>query len=447
MDFIMDLQLFGGGKGGSTTTNVQSYTPTAEEVRLQKQTADYSEAVAPNALALNNYAMNLLKDSLGTVQVDYNTLNKNAQNQIANAMGNMAGLAGSNNAATTAANNTLGDISNQSGELAGRLSSGYGSLAEGNIPSAYQSAMEKSISSALDNTIGKTMNSLGNRGVINSSVTSETLNDIQKNAANTVAQQYQQNINQSADLLGRQGSTLGGALDTQAQLAQQQFENMQNNNSQNSGIYSNLINGATQPIATAASAQEAAITPAQSLWSSSLGLNGATTGALQAAAGKGTTTTTQTMSGGGGGLFSGLLSAGINAFCFPADTMISMSDGTEKPIQHIEEGDKVLTDSGKEAEVMEVMEPHCNEVYEVVCEKGSVKTTATQPLMQANGYDYVFVGDLTKGLELRHKGKVQDVRYVGKLKVYDFKTSGDNQYIADGFVAMGGDGEIWGCVR
>ncbi len=447
MDFKIDLQLFGGGKGGSSVTNVQSYQPTDEEIRLQKQTADYSEAVAPNALALNNYAMGLLKDSLGTVQVDYNTMNKNAQNQIGNAMGGMAGLLGSNNAATASANSILGNISNQTGMLAGRAAQDYGKLAAGNIPSTYQTNMENSIRSALENTMGKTVNSLGNRGVINSSVTNEALNDIEKNAADTVAQQYQQNINQSADLLGRQNDTLGNALNQQAQYAQQQFENTQNNNSQNSGLYSNLINSAAQPIATAAAAQEAAITPAQSLWNSSLGLNGASLGALNAASGKGTTTSTQTMSGGGGGFFSGLL-GGIGSYlgaaCFPAGTKISMTDGTEKDIKYIDTGDVVATDNGDNAIVMEVMKPHYNDVYEIICDDGSVRTTATQPLMMADGENYIFAGDLTEGVELRRVGKVKEVRFVDKMKVYDFKTSGENQYIADGFVAMGGDGSIWG---
>jgi hypothetical protein len=309
--------------------------------------------------------------------------------------------------------------------------------------------MENSIRSALENTMGKTVNSLGNRGVINSSVTNEALNDIEKNAADTVAQQYQQNINQSADLLGRQNDTLGNALNQQAQYAQQQFDNTQNNNSQNSGLYSNLINSAAQPIATAAAAQEAAITPAQSLWSSSLGLNGASLGALNAASGKGTTTSTQTMSGGGGGFFSGLLggigsAAGSALFCFPAGTKISMADGTEKDIKYIDTGDVVATDNGDDAIVMEVMKPHYNDVYEIICEDGSVRTTATQPLMMADGENYIFAGDLTEGVELRRVGKVKEVRFVDKMKVYDFKTSGENQYIADGFVAMGGDGSIWG---
>ena len=79
-------------KGSSSTTNVQSYTPTAEEIRLQRQSADYSEAVAPNALRLNNTAAGLLWDSLGSTQVDFTKLNNDAQKQIAAANGTVNGL-------------------------------------------------------------------------------------------------------------------------------------------------------------------------------------------------------------------------------------------------------------------------------------------------------------------------------------------------------------------
>ena len=47
-----------GKKGGTTT--VESYKPTAEEIRMQKQAADYADAVAPNALKLNDTAADLM---------------------------------------------------------------------------------------------------------------------------------------------------------------------------------------------------------------------------------------------------------------------------------------------------------------------------------------------------------------------------------------------------
>lgn len=74
-------------KGGSSTTvtNTSTYTPSEKEKYLMKQHGKYIDAVMPNAITLNDYAMNLLRDSLGTVQVDYNAMNQNAQNQIGNA--------------------------------------------------------------------------------------------------------------------------------------------------------------------------------------------------------------------------------------------------------------------------------------------------------------------------------------------------------------------------
>lgn len=385
-------------KGGSSTViNQQAYQPTEYELQLQRAQADYADAIAPNSLWLNDTARQILQDSIGAVQVDFNSMNNAAQQQVRNATQGLTGLTGSNTAAANAANsklnslapqyttaanntnNTLGSIGNQYTSTAnntnrtlgnigtqytntanntnsalGQLSSQYGtaanntnnqlaSLAQGLLPSAYQTNMQNAISSTLNNTMGQTLNSLGQRGVLNSSVTNRALNDISKNAADSVAQQYQGNINLVSGLAGQQlGNTnnalnaqqgittqqaantntaLGqnanisnqqlanttAALGQQGQTAKDVLANTQGTNSANANIYSGLINTAAQPIAVGAAAQEAAQTPATNLWSTSLGLNGSTTGALAAAAGKGTSTSTSTQSGGGGGLLSGLL--------------------------------------------------------------------------------------------------------------------------------------------
>ena len=257
-------------KGGTSVTNTSTYTPTEYELQLQKSQADYAKAIAPNSLWLNDTARKILENSIGSVQVDFNKLNNQAQQLISQNQQNLANLAPSNTAAANKANATLGP------------------LQQGVLPSAYQTNMQNAIRSTLQNTMGTQLNNLANRGVLNSSVTSTAMNDISKNAADTVAQQYQNNI-----------QTVGG-------LANRQMANTLNANSANAGIYGNLINSATQPITTAAAAQEAAQKPALNLWNASLGLNGSTASALAAAAGKGTTTSTSHTSG-GGGLLSGLM--------------------------------------------------------------------------------------------------------------------------------------------
>lgn len=227
---------FKGGGGSTTVNNTSTYTPTEYELQLQKQQADYAKAIAPNSLYLNDTARQILQDSIGSVQYDFNNANNVAQNQI-----NMA---------------------NQ----------GYMNLANGQLPSAYLQNMQDAVRSGVQNTYGNLLNNSAERGVLNSSVTTQGLNDISKNVSDTMAKSYTNNVN-----------TLGN-------------------------IYSNLSNGATAGMTAAAAAQEAAQQPAINLWNASLGLNGSTTQALAAAAGKGTTTSTSTQKmSGGGGLFSGLL--------------------------------------------------------------------------------------------------------------------------------------------
>lgn len=373
-----------GKKGGSSTT-VQSYEPTEQEIRLQKAAADYSEAIAPNALWLNGVARGLLQDSLGTIQVDYNQLLSNANQQTAAAQ------------------------------------QGVANLTQGILPSAYQQNMENAIRSGVNNTMGSTLSGLGARGILNSSVTNTALNDISKNAADTMAQQYQSNIDKLNGLYGQQASLAG------------------------------------QNITTSAAAQEAAQQPALNLWNASLGLNsGGTLGALNAMKGTGITTSTTSQSGGGGVLGS-LFNAGLgmatgsygSLWCFAGETPIE-TDAGAKAIRDVSVGDKILTydhvrDRQCVEEVVEVMEPQDSEVYMVVCqdEKGNVRdviTTLTQPLMKADG-TWRDVAMLRIGDNLKNVGKVKSVIFNGTRKVYDMKLTGKNTYYANGFVAKGATNE------
>ena len=480
-------------KGGShTTTTVQnSYQPTPGEIQLAQASADYAKKVAPNAYYLNDLGRSLLENSLGAVQVDFNSLNQQAQRQVGAAVNGMSGLIGSNNAATAAANNTLGNAAGQMGALAagnaGRLGALAGvyqagtgqanqtlnSLAAGQLPQQYQANMENSIRSALQNTMGKSLASLGNRGVLNSSVTTGAMNDIQRNASDEVARQYHANINQIAGLTQQQNANtnaladnlgnlyntqygqLQNALGQQANIAQQQFSNTQGNNSQNSGLYSNIANLAGSPITLAAAAQEAAQNPAFRAWNASMGLNGATTNALAGIAGKGTSTQTNTQStSGGGGFLGGLLGGvvggasqalGAGLFCFPPGTKIKMADGSEKSIEHIEAGEKIMSyedGTEKPAEVVNVMERHYADVYNIQCQLAHTSATLSQPFLMEDGA-YKTLGEMHIGDVVYGVGAVYALTYSGERPVHDIEVSGANTYIADGFVAKGGDRATW----
>lgn len=367
-------------KKGGSTTNVQSYTPTAQEVRLQEQAADYSEAVAPNALWLNTTAREMLEDSMGTVKVDYNALANNAMGQVTQAQQGVAGLT------------------------------------QGQLPAEYQANMEAAIKSGVENTVGSMVNNLGARGVLNSSVTDKAIQGINDSVANTMAQNFTNNIGVLNGLYGQQASLAG------------------------------------QNIATAAGAQEAAANMPLQYWQSSLGLNsGGTLGALNAMGGQGTTTTT-TNQAGGSGLFGGVLTSmaggwASNAngiFCFTDDTKVKMADGEEKYIRHIKVGDKVfcyneLGDSVEE--VVYVQEPVYQTTYAVVAvaddgKKNVVYTTLAQPILADNG-EYQEVQVMRIGTKLKGVGKVTGIVESGERKVYDFQTTGNNKYYANGFIAQG----------
>ena len=262
----INLQIFGGGSSSSSTS---SYTPSEYELQLQRAQANYADAISPNSLWLNDTARNVLQDSLGTVQVDFNNLNNTAQGGITGAQSGLSGLTSANDGALASTNSTLGSLQN------------------GVLPSAYLQNMTDAVKSGVQNTVGSMVNGYGNRGVLNSSVTNKAFNDIENNVSDTMAQSYLNNI----------GTVRG--------LANDQLNNTLNTSSNNANIYNSQINNATSGITTAAAAQEAAQQPALNLWNASLGLNGSTTSALAAAAGKGTTTSTTSSSG--GGLLSGLL--------------------------------------------------------------------------------------------------------------------------------------------
>ena len=50
------------------------------------------------------------------------------------------------------------------------------------------------------------------------------------------------------------------------------------------------------------------------------------------------------------------------------------------------------------------------------------------------------VSDLTIGDQLARAGAVTGIIHSGKRKVYDLAVSGTNRYLANGFIAQGGDG-------
>ena len=231
--FYFDLQMF-KGKGGSTTT----YQLSPEERQLLVKQMGYLDEIYPNMIQLNERAGDILWNSFADTQYDFNTANQTAQQQIAGAQ------------------------------------QGLDQLAKGQLPQEYINNMTQAVQSGVQNSVGSLLNDMGNKGITNSSVTNQGLNDISKNVANTMAQNYTTNV-----------QTLGN-------------------------LYNDQITNAGQGITTAAGAQDAAINIPKQMWQLSLGLDSANSGTLGQIAGKYGTTTTKN-SGGGLGSFLGGAATGL----------------------------------------------------------------------------------------------------------------------------------------
>lgn len=373
--FKLILQLHGGK--GSSTTNVQSYTPTEQEIRLQQQAADYSEAVAPNALRLNTVANGLLLNSLGEAQVDYKALNNNAQNQIANAQAGVTGLT------------------------------------QGLLPTAYQENMENSIKSGVQNSMGSMLNDLGARGVLNSSVTNTGLKGISDSAAEAMANAYTNNISQLSQLYGQQidGSTAGITAGAAAQeAAQQPALNLWN---ASLGLNSGGTLGALAGVSG-----KGTTTSTQNTSGGSGLFGGLLTGYAGNAAGVFCFTEETKVKTPTGDKEIRHLHVGDTVIC---PNIYGGEDATET--------------------IKEVLSPKYADVYSVVCDNNKVvNTTLKQPLLD-NNRKWITVEKVTVGTKLKDVGTVKSIVYSGERKVYDLKVTGDNAYYANEFIAKGGANE------
>lgn len=168
--FKFDLQLFGGGGGkGGGGSSSSSYTPSAQELQLINYMAKNAEQAQTGMDSL------LGQFNTGVQSDTFKNLLSNSLNQI------------------------------QSGQ---NLTS---QLTQGQLPTAYTDNMTNAIKTGVNNTVGSVINSLGNRGVLNSSVTNKAMNDIEKNVSDTMAQQYSNNIGQLAGLANQQiGTAIAG---------------------------------------------------------------------------------------------------------------------------------------------------------------------------------------------------------------------------------------------
>lgn len=364
-------------KKGSSSTTVQSYNPTAQEIRLQEQAANYSEAIAPNALWLNNVARDVLQDSLGTIQVDYNQLAKDATNQITAAQQGVAGLT------------------------------------QGELPTAYQQNMEASVQRGLENTMGNAISNLGARGVLSSSVTNNAMNDISKNVSDTMAEQYQNNISMLNGLYGQQASLAGQNIATNAaaqEAAQQPALNLWN---ASLGLNSGGTLGAL----------------------SAIGNQGTTTSTQKTSGGGGLFG--GLFNGAAGAAISAYCFTDDTKIKTPdGEKYIRHIHKDDKVFSYNDNGVDTIEDVIETLEPKYAM-TYAVICSDNKAKKNVVYTTLSQPLLTEDG-EFIEVSVMRIGTKLKNVGKVLGIVESGERKIYDLKLTGSNTYYANNFVAKGG---------
>lgn len=481
-----NLQLFGGGKKSKVvSTSAKVPEASSEEKRVLSNEMDW----LTNAMGVSRNLMNLANGQIQNSQVtpDYNSLLQAALSGTQQAGQTVSGLlpqvqngvAGANDAN----NGYIGGIGSamqtyQEGNK--YLDSDYqkamannadtmSGLLSGQLPSSYAQNRQKALQSDLDSTMGSTLSSLADRGIINSSVANQSMNDISKNAANALANSYSSDMAQAANLAnsaynnqlnglnGRAGLLSGlysgelSGIGQQAGLTGNNVSNILNGASAQSSLAGQQANLANQPIDTAAAAQSnAASTPlnyfntAVGLQSPNLSLYDSMSGHRYAVATPGQTYVKQ----GSGGWFGNLLGTAANSAaayyaCFPAGTLVA-TGYEDLPIEKMREGDTVVIQGGHMAHVKKVHDMGEQVTYNVETVPSidgtvrKVTTTATEVFLTPESRKPLSA--LKAGMKVWTVDGFRKLAHVvknkAKQRVYELELDNDGAlFYANGFAA------------
>lgn len=474
---LFDLQLFGKKGTKITTTPAQVPQMSDEEKGLLGEQLKWAQTTQPVAQNLLNMANQALSSQQVTPNPNWQTLYDRAQNQTAANNQLVQGLipqVNANTDANAAANNRfsglLGNAIQSMTQGNKELASEYNTAMQNNntamqgllngvLPSSYAENRQKALQSDLTNTVGNTLSGLASRGIINSSQADSAFNDISRNASNTLTAQYGNDMQTAAGLAGQAyNSQLAGingkaglladmfrnqlsGYGQQADLANTNFNNRQQGISTLSQLANQSQQMATDPIKTAATAQEAATNTPMKYLAMATGQNAPTQGLLSqlsqqrySVASPAQTVVRQ----GSGGFFGGLMS-GLGSYfaCFTAGTEISTPEGAVT-IEQMAFGDQVVS-LGTVNEVTELHDMGEADIYELHTPSCTVETTQTEVFMTPDGKKPLT--ELSEGESVMTVNGFEPITSIvetgRKEKVYELELTGDNMFYANGILAEG----------
>lgn len=474
---LFDLQLFGKKGTRITTTDPQVPKMSDEEKGLLGEQLKWAQTTQPVAQNLLNMANQALSSQQVTPNPNWQTLYDRAQNQTAannHLVQSLIPQVNANTAENAAANagysgqigNAITSMTRGNKELGAEYNAAMKNnsttmqgLLNGVLPSSYSENRQKALQSDLTNTVGNTLSGLASRGIINSSQADSAFNDISRNASNTLAAQYGNDMQTAAGLAGQAYNSQLAGINGKAGLLGDMFRNQlsgygqqadlgnTNFNNQMHGLstLSQLANQSQQmamdPIQTAATAQEAAINTPMKYLAMATGQNAPTQGLLSqlsqqrySVATPGQTIVRQ----GNGGFFGGLMS-GLGSYlaCFVAGTEISTPEGAVA-IEQMAFGDQVIS-LGTVNEVQELHDMGEADVYELNTPSFAVDTTQTEVFMTPDGNKSLT--ELSEGDSVMTVNGFEPITAIiatgRKEKVYELELTGDNMFYANGILAEG----------
>lgn len=474
---LFDLQLFGKKGTKITTTPAQVPQMSDEEKGLLGEQLKWAQTTQPVAQNLLNMANQALSSQQVTPNPNWQTLYDRAQNQTAANNQLVQGLipqvnantdanAATNNRFSGLLGNAIQSMTQGNKELASEYNAAMQNnntamqgLLNGVLPSSYAENRQKALQADLTNTVGNTLSGLASRGIINSSQADSAFNDISRNASNTLAAQYGNDMQTAAGLAGQAyNSQLAGingkagllgdifrnqlsGYGQQADLANTNFNNRQQGISTLSQLANQSQQMATDPIKTAATAQEAATNTPMKYLAMATGQNAPMQGLLSqlsqqrySVASPAQTVVRQ----GSGGFFGGLMS-GLGSYfaCFTAGTEISTPEGAVA-IEQMTFGDQVVS-LGAVNEVTELHDMGEADIYELRTPSCTVETTQTEVFMTPDGKKPL--AELSEGESVMTVNGFEPITSIvetgRKEKVYELELTGDNMFYANGILAEG----------
>lgn len=469
--FIFDLQLFGGGGKKSKVSSIAAKLPDAptEEKQLLQGQLDWINGTNRSANRLQGMGDAALDNVITPAYKDmynqYISTNQNNQNAIG-ALQNQVSTAGAQNltdntkyanqlaASVDNMNNTASQLANEYSGALLQNQNAMNAITSGQLPTAYQEARQKALNNDLESTLGSAVSGLASRGIINSSQADSAINNISKNASNTLAAQYAQDLNQAAGLntqalnnnlsgigakMGLWGNTYNNqqnGIVNQANLMNQGYTNQMSNAGTAAGLVGQREGLAQNPINTGATTQEAAIQPAKDYYSMAQLNNSDQEDLLNrymtlryGLASPVQTTVRQ----GSGGFFGGFM----KGFCFVAGTEIATPEGG-KAIETFNTGDTVISIDAVN-DVIEMHDMGEQETFILATTDCEVTTTASEKVLTVDGLKLVEMLEIDEPIMTVHGYQaVTRCEPTGKTEhVFELQCTGDNLFYANGIMAEG----------